>query len=279
MTLYSLHFHVNIIIFAWQMAIKFFKYQATGNDFLIIDNRLDKFNKNNTKLIAKLCDRRFGIGSDGLILLESSTDYDFEMIYYNADGKQSSMCGNGGRCIVAFAKSLKIIQDTTNFMAIDGLHKATIDGSQVSLKMRDVVKISKVNGGFMLDTGSPHYVSMRSDLNAIDVKFEGSQIRNSTIFKKEGININFVKSINQNRFAVRTYERGVEDETFSCGTGVTATAIAMHASKETDKKRIELQTKGGILEVCFEVDNSTYVNVWLSGSAQYVFEGTIKNEF
>ncbi|MBK85846.1 MAG: diaminopimelate epimerase [Flavobacteriaceae bacterium] len=261
------------------MAIKFFKYQATGNDFLIIDNRLDKFNKNNTKLIAKLCDRRFGIGSDGLILLESSTDYDFEMIYYNADGKQSSMCGNGGRCIVAFAKSLKIIQDTTNFMAIDGLHKATIDGSQVSLKMRDVVKISKVNGGFMLDTGSPHYVSMRSDLNAIDVKFEGSQIRNSTIFKKEGININFVKSINQNRFAVRTYERGVEDETFSCGTGVTATAIAMHASKETDKKRIELQTKGGILEVCFEVDNSTYVNVWLSGSAQYVFEGTIKNEF
>ena len=140
------------------MAIKFFKYQATGNDFLIIDNRLHKFNKNNTKLIAKLCDRRFGIGADGLILLEPNADYDFEMIYYNDDGKQSSMCGNGGRCIVALAKRLEMIQVTTNFIAIDGLHKAIIDGSQVSLKMRDVVQISRVIGGFMLDTGSPHYV-------------------------------------------------------------------------------------------------------------------------
>ena len=261
------------------MAIKFFKYQATGNDFLIIDNRLHIFNKNNTKLIAKLCDRRFGIGADGLILLEPNAVYDFEMIYYNADGKQSSMCGNGGRCIVALARRLEMIQDTTNFIAIDGLHKAIIDGSQVSLKMRDVVQISKVNGGFMLDTGSPHYVSMRSDLNALDVQFEGSQIRNSTTFKKDGINVNFVTSISQERFAVRTYERGVEGETLSCGTGVTAVAVAMHASKETDKQRIELQTKGGILEVCFEVDNSTYVNVWLSGSAQYIFEGTIENDF
>ena len=259
------------------MSIKFFKYQATGNDFIIIDNRLQTFYKNDTKLIAKLCDRRFGIGADGLILLETTADYDFKMIYYNADGNQSSMCGNGGRCIVALAKRLEMIQDNTNFIAIDGPHKATIHGSEVSIKMRDVIKISKLDGGFVIDTGSPHYVSMRSDLSDINMQIEGAQIRNSPIFEKEGINVNFVTALSPERFAVRTYERGVEGETLSCGTGATAVAIAMHASKKTVKQRINLQTKGGDLEVRFKAENSTYVNVWLSGSVNYVFEGIIEN--
>ena len=259
------------------MSINFYKYQATGNDFVIIDNRLKTFTKNNTKLIARLCDRRFGIGADGLILLELADGFDFKMIYYNANGKESSMCGNGGRCIVALAQRLGMIQDSTNFIAVDGPHKATIQGSQVSLKMRDVLKTAKLGGGFVVDTGSPHCVLMRSDLSTVDVQFEGSQLRNSPAFKKEGINVNFVQALSTEHFAVRTYERGVEDETLSCGTGVTAVAIAMHALKKTNKERIDLQTNGGDLEVRFKAENSTYVNVWLSGSAHCVFEGITEN--
>ena len=187
------------------------------------------------------------------------------------------MCGNGGRCIVALAQRLGMIQGSANFLAVDGPHKATIQGSQVSLKMRDVLKTAKLGGGFVVDTGSPHCVLMRSDLSAVDVKFEGSQLRNSSAFKKEGINVNFVQILSTEHFAVRTYERGVEDETLSCGTGVTAVAIAMHALKKTNKERIDLQTNGGDLEVRFKAENSTYVNVWLSGSAHCVFEGITEN--
>jgi diaminopimelate epimerase len=261
------------------MPVNFFKYQATGNDFVIIDNLTNFFNKNDTKLIARLCDRRFGIGADGLILLEFSSDFDFKMIYFNADGRESSMCGNGGRCIVAFARRLGIIKDTTIFTAIDGLHEAKIEASQISLKMQDVKSIENKAGGIILDTGSPHYVSMCKDLDNLNVQIEGSKIRNTSPFLEDGINVNFVDPIDSENFAIRTYERGVEGETLSCGTGATAVAIAMHASQKTNSNCITLQTQGGDLEVQFRSKDASYVDVWLRGSVRYVYEGTFENNF
>lgn len=268
-----------MLIFASCMPVNFFKYQATGNDFVIIDNITNFFNKNDTKLIARLCDRRFGIGADGLILLESSSDFDFKMIYFNADGRESSMCGNGGRCIVAFARRLAIIKDTTIFTAIDGPHEAKIEASQISLKMQDVKSIENKAGGIILDTGSPHYVSMCKDLDNLNVQIEGSKIRNTSPFLEDGINVNFVDPIDSENFAIRTYERGVEGETLSCGTGATAVAIAMHASQKTNSNCITLQTQGGDLEVQFRSKDASYVDVWLRGSVRYVYEGTFENNF
>ena len=261
------------------MPVNFFKYQATGNDFVIIDNLTNFFNKNDTKLIARLCDRRFGIGADGLILLESSSDFDFKMIYFNPDGRESSMCGNGGRCIVSFARRLGIIKDTTFFIAIDGPHEAKIEASQISLKMQDVKSIENKAGGIILDTGSPHYVSMCKDLDNLNVQIEGSKIRNTSPFLEDGINVNFVDPIDSENFAIRTYERGVEGETLSCGTGATAVAIAMHASQKTNSNCITLQTQGGDLEVQFRSKDASYVDVWLRGSVRYVYEGTFENNF
>ena len=264
----------NIPIFARQMTLIFYKYQATGNDFVMIDNRSQTFDKNNTKLVATLCDRRFGIGADGLILLENSSDYDFEMVYYNADGNQSSMCGNGGRSIVAFAKQLGIIEKTTTFLAIDGAHEARIDGDEINLKMQSVSKIHSTSDHVTLDTGSPHYVAFKSEIDALDMKQEGAQIRYSSSFKQEGINVNFVSQLEQNTFGIRTYERGVEDETLSCGTGATAAAIAMHFMKKTNAEHITLKTKGGTLQVSFQCSEGVYANVWLSGAAHLVFQGS-----
>ncbi len=255
------------------MTLTFYKYQATGNDFVMIDNRSQTFDKNNTKLVAALCDRRFGIGADGLILLENNSDYDFEMVYFNADGNQSSMCGNGGRSIVAFAKQLGIIEKTTTFLAIDGPHEARLDTAGVHLKMQSVSKIYSTSDHVTLDTGSPHYVAFKSEIDALDMKQEGAQIRYSSPFKQEGINVNFVAERAQNTFAVRTYERGVEDETLSCGTGATAAAIAMHFMKKTNAEHITLKTKGGTLLVSFQYSEGLYSNVWLSGAANLVFQG------
>ena len=268
-----------MLIFASCMPVNFFKYQATGNDFVIIDNLTNFFNKNDTKLIARLCDRRFGIGADGLILLESSSDFDFKMIYFNADGRESSMCGNGGRCIVAFARRLGMINDTTIFTAVDGPHEAKIEASQISLKMQDVKSIKNKAGGIILDTGSPHYVSMCKDLDNLNVQIEGAKIRNASPFLEDGINVNFVDPIDSENFAIRTYERGVEGETLSCGTGATAVAIAMHASQKTNSNCITLQTQGGDLEVQFRSKEASYVDVWLRGSVRYVYEGTFENNF
>ena len=268
-----------MLIFATGMPVNFFKYQATGNDFVIIDNITNFFNKNDTKLIARLCDRRFGIGADGLILLESSSDFDFKMIYFNADGRESSMCGNGGRCIVAFARRLGMINDTTIFTAVDGPHEAKIEASQISLKMQDVKSIENKAGGIILDTGSPHYVSMCKDLDNLNVQIEGAKIRNASPFLEDGINVNFVDPIDSENFAIRTYERGVEGETLSCGTGATAVAIAMHASQKTNSNCITLQTQGGDLEVQFRSKEASYVDVWLRGSVRYVYEGTFENNF
>lgn len=253
----------------------FFKYQGTGNDFVMIDNRQETFNKKDNKNIAFLCDRRFGVGSDGLILLENHPTLDFKMVYYNADGNESSMCGNGGRCIVAFAKYLEIIDDKCIFEAIDGLHQATVDNDIVRLQMQDVDTVEKHPQHVFLNTGSPHHVQFEEAIENFDIKTKGAKIRYGAPYNQVGCNVNFVKKISDQIFAVRTYERGVEDETLSCGTGVTAVAIAMHALKETNENLITLKVQGGELQVSFDVENGIYKNVWLIGPATYVYSGTV----
>lgn len=255
----------------------FYKYQGTGNDFVMIDNREGEFPKDNEKLIAHLCDRRFGIGADGLILLENDPQYDFRMVYYNSDGRQSTMCGNGGRCVVAFAKQLKVIERETLFIAIDGEHRATIEGdSYVRLQMKNVTSVEAHPDYVFLNTGSPHHVQWVDDVETVDVKNQGAAIRYGTLYAdKGGSNVNFV-SKGENGFKVRTYERGVEDETYSCGTGVTAVAIALHHTQQTEVQNITLHTRGGDLQVSFDRVGEGYENIYLSGSAQFVFEGIIK---
>ena len=257
------------------MQQKFYKYQGTGNDFVMIDNRLQTFDKNNTKLVAHLCDRRFGIGGDGLILLENHDTYDFTMVYYNADGNESTMCGNGGRCLVAFARQLGVIKDNAVFEAVDGVHHAKINGDIVELQMQDVTQIETFKSHVFLDTGSPHHVQFEDAIAEFDIKTEGAKIRYGAPYNAEGTNVNFVKQLEADAFRVRTYERGVENETLSCGTGVTAVAIAMHALQHTPAQRIKLEVEGGHLEVAFDVDSGTYKNVWLVGPAKLVFEGAI----
>ena len=258
------------------MEIQFNKYQGTGNDFVMIDNRDKHFPKTNTQLINQLCDRRFGIGADGLILLENSDTSDFKMIYFNADGNESTMCGNGGRCIVAFAKKLTIIDNKTTFDAIDGIHHATIKGDTVSLQMKDIDTIDNYSSHLFLNTGSPHHVAFSSDISQIDVKTKGRNIRNGAPYFKKGTNVNFVEQINNNTFKVRTYERGVEDETLSCGTGVTAVAIAANVAKKTSENKINIETLGGNLTVSFTEENGVFKNVFLTGKATFVFKGIFK---
>jgi diaminopimelate epimerase len=257
------------------MEQKFYKYQGTGNDFVMIDNRLQTFDKNNTKLVAHLCDRRFGIGGDGLILLENHDTCDFKMVYYNADGNESTMCGNGGRCLVAFARQLGVITNTAVFEAIDGLHHAEINEDIVRLQMQNVSAIDKKEHHVFLDTGSPHHVQFEDAIADFDIKTKGASIRYGAPYHAAGSNVNFVKKIADNAYRVRTYERGVEDETLSCGTGVTAVAIAMHATNQTSNTVIDLKVEGGDLQVSFDVKDGVYTNVWLIGPAKYVFEGSI----
>jgi len=253
------------------MIIEFYKYQGTGNDFIMIDDREKEFDLTDNDLIAALCERRMGIGADGLILLREHDTLDFEMIYFNADGKESSMCGNGGRCIIAFAQMLEMIGNETTFMAIDGEHKGRLMDDGIYLQMQDVKKIEGVGDGLVLNTGSPHYIEMVDELDYIDVNKQGRKIRNSVPFKKDGINVNFV--LDANELQVRTYERGVEAETLSCGTGVVATAIAMHYANCIEETLVNVKTKGGELTVSFEEFNGGYRNIWLSGEASMVFAG------
>ena len=259
------------------MAHTFYKYQGTGNDFVLIDNRLNVFPKNNTKLIAHLCDRRFGVGGDGLILLETSEATDFKMVYYNSDGNQSTMCGNGGRCIVAFAHFLGLIKSETSFEAIDGLHNAKIEADFVQLQMIDVLQVEQNNNYLFLDTGSPHHVQLVSNLKDFNIKAEGSAIRYSDLYKdRGGSNINFVEQLNDNTFNMRTYERGVEDETLSCGTGATAVAIAMYHKGLTKETTLNLNVQGGELQVSFKSENNGFTSVYLSGLAKQVFKGEME---
>ncbi len=256
----------------FRMKLIFYKFQGTGNDFVMIDNRKNFFNKEDTKLIANLCDRRFGIGGDGLILLENNAGVDFKMVYFNSDGNESSMCGNGGRCLVAFANHLNIIKNAATFKAVDGLHYATITQDIVSLQMQDVDEIKQKQNSFYLDTGSPHHVQLVDQLQKLDVKTEGSKIRYG-VYGEKGSNINFVEQSNGEWFNVRTYERGVEDETLSCGTGVTAVAIAMHKIGKVTNSTVKIHALGGDLEVKFDYSEEKYTNIFLTGPAKFVFKG------
>jgi diaminopimelate epimerase len=257
------------------MLFHFYKYQGTGNDFVILDNRTSKYENITTAQVKQMCDRRFGIGADGLMLLNLVEGYDFEMKYYNADGNESSMCGNGGRCLVQFAKDVGIHKQQFSFIAIDGPHEANFDeNGWVNLKMKDVDTIAHLHGGVVLDTGSPHYVKFVNELANYDVFAEGKNIRYSDHFKEKGINVNFVQR-HDNRINVRTYERGVENETYSCGTGVTASAIVA-ANAVEGFNRVDVSTPGGELAVTFEKHGDRYSNIWLCGPATYVFKGEIE---
>jgi diaminopimelate epimerase len=255
--------------------MQFYKYQGTGNDFIIFDNRDNAIQLSKEK-IALLCDRKFGIGADGLMLLQLIDGYDFEMIYFNADGGESTMCGNGGRCLVQFANYIGIKKDAYNFIAIDGDHEATIDDKGwVHLKMKDVNEIIKHHNEFELNTGSPHYIVETNDIKNCNVFEKGKAIRNSKKFVEKGINVNFVEQISNCKIYVRTYERGVENETLSCGTGVTAAAI-IYAHNEKGFNSVDIITLGGNLRVEFDkIEDTTFENVWLCGPANLVFEGNI----
>ncbi len=257
------------------MELTFYKYQGTGNDFIIIDNRQGNILLT-IEQVNQLCDRKFGIGADGLMLLNLTNGYDFEMKYYNADGKESTMCGNGGRCLTRFAFDRGIIKEEYNFIAVDGEHTARlVKNDWIELKMKDVPTIQYFNGNSVLDTGSPHFIKMVKDAMAIDVKKEGKEIRNSKEFKKEGINVNFVQQVDEDKIIVRTYERGVEDETLSCGTGVTASALVA-AHNDSGFNHIEVKTIGGNLAVEFDkISETSFKNIWLCGPATFVFKGKI----
>jgi len=259
------------------MQLEFYKYQGAGNDFVMIDNRSGFFPKEDIQLVARLCDRRFGVGADGLILLENDLDTDFKMVYYNSDGNQSSMCGNGGRCLVAFAKDMHVIDDKTTFIATDGLHHASFeDNGLVSLQMIDVPTVDIKNDHSFLNTGSPHHVQMVENLEHYNIKEEGAAIRYGELYGAAGSNINFVKKIDDSTFRLRTYERGVEDETLACGTGATAVAIAMNATGQTEATTINVNVEGGKLVVSFDKNENGFTNVFLKGPAEFVFKGTIE---
>ena len=261
------------------MTIKFYKYQGAGNDFILIDNRKNVVDHQDPPFIARLCDRRFGIGGDGIMFLQDKAGYDFEMVYYNSDGQPSSMCGNGGRCIVAFAKFLGIIDREADFLAVDGPHHAKIsaNGDWVSLQMIDVNEINCDGEAYVLDTGSPHYIELVSGLKDKDVYHDGHTIRNNSTYKAKGINVNFVEPLNGGYF-VRTFERGVEDETYACGTGVTAVALAMAKhNHQTGKLNTSIKALGGDLNIRFETsDDVHFTNIFLEGPAVKVFEGEVE---
>lgn len=258
------------------MLVEFDKYQGTGNDFIILDNRSERYKNLTTEQVGLLCDRRFGIGADGLMLLNLREGYDFEMVYYNSDGHEGSMCGNGGRCLVKYAYDHGIRRSTYLFSAVDGDHEAEIDADGiVSLKMKNVDGIKVSHGDFILNTGSPHYVKMIDNVMEYDVFKKGREIRYSSPFAEQGINVNYVEQKKEDEILVRTYERGVENETYSCGTGVTAAALVCYHN-ENGYNDVTVHTKGGKLSVEFErVDENHYKNIWLCGPAEKVFTGSV----
>jgi diaminopimelate epimerase len=258
------------------MNIRFSKYHGTGNDFIILDNRKGDYDLLSNAQIASMCNRHFGIGADGLMLLGAPEGVDFSMRYYNADGNESSMCGNGGRCLVAYAQSLNIIEKEAHFLAIDGMHHAIIDSTDfIELKMNDVTAIEKVGDAFVLNTGSPHYVIAKSNAKSIDVRTEGKLVRYSEPFAKNGINVNFIEVLADKTLFVATYERGVEDETWSCGTGVVASALTQ-VQHIIGGNYVRVSTKGGTLLVkCVNQNKQHFTDIWLCGPAKFVFEGQI----
>ncbi len=256
------------------MEIQFSKYQGTGNDFVIIDNRDGSIALSSAQ-IAFLCDRKFGVGSDGLIMLGTANEYDFSMAYYNADGTEGTMCGNGGRCLVQYAHDHGIVKENYVFIAIDGPHEAKIESNGwIHLKMSDVNEVETSENFFVTNTGSPHYVQLVNDIKQFDVFAKGKEIRYNDRFKADGVNVNFIEFHDDHLF-VRTYERGVENETYSCGTGVTAAAIITHLHK-TGAHRVAIHTLGGELAVSFNNQGCGHFNhIWLQGPATFVYNGTI----
>lgn len=255
------------------MELSFYKYQGTGNDFVMIDDREETFDLDNLDLVKKLCDRKFGIGADGLIAIRNHPDFDFEMIYFNADGSQS-MCGNGARCAVAFSSFLRIVNGKTRFLAIDGPHEAVLNADQVELLMGDVKEIATKSEDFFVNTGSPHHIRFVEKAEGYPVFEEGKAIRNDSMYAPAGTNVNFVEPLTESEVFVRTFERGVEDETLSCGTGVTAAAIVFGTQQH--QNHIKINTLGGRLSVKFHSNpDGSFSNIWLIGPAEQVFSGKI----
>lgn len=255
------------------MEVTFYKYQGTGNDFVMIDNRDGSFDVCDLDLVRRLCDRKFGVGADGLIAIQNHPGYDFEMVYFNADGSQS-MCGNGARCAVAFSSFLRIVNEKTHFLAIDGPHEAILSGDQVELLMGNVKGIEEREADFFVNTGSPHHIRFVDEVQSYPVYGEGKLIRNASGYAPGGTNVNFVEPLAEDEIFVRTYERGVEDETLSCGTGVTAAAIVYGAQHQ--QNQVKINTLGGKLSVKFHSNpDGSFSEIWLIGPAEQVFSGKI----
>ena len=256
------------------MKINFVKYHGAGNDFILIDNR-ESIIELSKKQIAFLCQRHFGIGADGLMLLEKHGKHDFNMRYFNPDGSDGMMCGNGGRCIVRYAYDLGIISDKTSFFAPDGMHLAEISANNIRLKMNDVNGFKEIDNNLFINTGAPHYVLLCEELSTMEVVKIGREIRNNETFKEKGTNVNFVEQNNKG-ISVRTYERGVEDETLACGTGIVASAITAYHKNKKLGNSIDVNALGGKLKVEFKENNGKYSNIWLTGPADFVFSGDIE---
>ena len=257
------------------MLIEFSKYQGTGNDFVIINNTTNFFPKTDSKLINFLCDRKIGIGADGLILIEKSESSDYEMIYFNADGNLGSMCGNGARCSIHFSMLNKIIENSTSFLAFDGLHTGSLTGNVVKVSMSDVLYYDEFNDFIFVDTGSPHLVKCVDDVDQIDIIKISKEIQNDNRFK-DGVNVNFLSNVKNDFYKIRTYERGVENETLSCGTGAVAAAITLNILSLVDTDCIDLKTKGGELTVDLKRSENIFTNIFLSGNVKRVFDGRIE---
>ncbi|MBN1107118.1 MAG: diaminopimelate epimerase [Bacteroidales bacterium] len=255
------------------MKITFNKYQGAGNDFIMIDNRNAIINPEDSILINRMCDRRFGIGADGLILISDHDGADFEMKYFNSDGKLGSMCGNGGRCTAHFALKHGIAGELQKFMAFDGIHEAEVNGDTVRLQMADVNGFQIIEGNYFINTGSPHYMVFTSEIDSINVNEEGKNLRWSPLFAPGGTNVNFVE-VHDNGLYIRTFERGVEEETLACGTGVTASAIAAVLKGHFDTGTVSVKARGGNLKVELDLNDQTITNIWLTGPATFVYEGS-----
>ncbi|GAB4286783.1 MAG: diaminopimelate epimerase [Marinilabiliales bacterium] len=258
------------------MSIFFEKFHGTGNDFIIINN-LDSRYKLTENLIKQMCHRRFGIGSDGLLEILKSKNYDFKMLYYNSDGLEGTMCGNGGRCAVSFAYKHGIIATETVFEAVDGLHEAKVlDNGNIKLKMNNVLQVTNYDDGIFLDTGSPHFVVDKTGLKKFDEYAEGLKLRNDKRFAPNGLNVNFIDIISDETLHVTTYERGVENLTYSCGTGAIASAIVSGLMKADGNYRIKTIFKGGELFVNYKKAGTSFTDVYLEGPAEYIMNGSYK---
>ncbi len=257
------------------MEIQFTKFQGTGNDFVMIDNRNGDYDSISESIVQLLCNRKTGIGADGLIKINSKRGYDFEVDYFNADGSKS-FCGNGARCSIAFANSIGVRGDKYNFWAIDGEHDGFIEGEQIHLAMNPVNEIVTVEGGHFIDTGSPHFIRERQTDDP-DIVTYGRSVRYSEKYEKEGVNVNYLNRLSNNSIQVETYERGVEDETLSCGTGVTAVALLV-MNNTPNLSQVHVETKGGVLRVEAERNGSGFDNIWLIGPAKKVFDGSVDVE-